>query len=154
MNVPFTFSPSSALKALNLSLKVAILNVRNQIGYNVGKNSGNQARNRNVVAARAKGNGDRNNANEIRRYNCQGIAQKEEARIQLDPEEFDFMAAVDGSTEVHQDEKCYANDIFNMFTQEEQYTDLLKPITEPHQVQQNDINVISVNSSVEEVGEQ
>ncbi|GKE74217.1 hypothetical protein Tco_1536258 [Tanacetum coccineum] len=32
---------------------------------------------------------------------------------------------------------------------EEQYTDLLEPIPEPHQVQQNDSNVISVISNVE-----
>ncbi|GJZ06627.1 hypothetical protein Tco_0540420 [Tanacetum coccineum] len=36
-----------------------------------------------------------------------------------------------------------------MFTQEEQYTKLLKPITEPHQVQQNDSNIISTAYSVE-----
>ncbi|GKB15388.1 hypothetical protein Tco_0849311 [Tanacetum coccineum] len=48
----------------------------------------------------------------------------------------------DGSAEVHLSENCYNNDIFNMFTQEEQYTELLEPIPEPHQVQQNDSNVI------------
>nr|GFA12078.1 hypothetical protein [Tanacetum cinerariifolium] len=40
----------------------------------------------------------------------------------------------DGSAEVHHFENCYDNDIFNMLTQEEQYTELLKPIPEPHQV--------------------
>ncbi|GJW09826.1 reverse transcriptase domain-containing protein [Tanacetum coccineum] len=40
----------------------------------------------------------------------------------------------DGSDEVHHSENCYDNDIFNMFTQEEQYTELLEPIPEPHQV--------------------
>ncbi|GKB92395.1 integrase, catalytic region, zinc finger, CCHC-type containing protein [Tanacetum coccineum] len=58
----------------------------------------------------------------------------------------------DGSAEVHHSENCYDNDIFNMFTQEEQYTELLEPIPEPHQVQQNDSNVISVVSSVEQSG--
>ncbi|GKE33401.1 hypothetical protein Tco_1452723, partial [Tanacetum coccineum] len=38
-------------------------------------------------------------------------------------------------------------------TSEEQYTDLLEHITEPHQVQQNDNNVISKGSSVELSGE-
>ncbi|GJU17620.1 hypothetical protein Tco_1145586 [Tanacetum coccineum] len=57
-----------------------------------------------------------------------------------------------GSAEVHHSENCYNNDIFNMFTQEEQYTELLEPIPEPHQVQQNDSNVISVVSSVEQSG--
>nr|GEZ20331.1 hypothetical protein [Tanacetum cinerariifolium] len=44
----------------------------------------------------------------------------------------------DGSAEVHNYENCYDNEIFYMFTQEEQYTELLKPIHEPHQVPQND----------------
>ncbi|GJV16320.1 hypothetical protein Tco_1361643 [Tanacetum coccineum] len=58
----------------------------------------------------------------------------------------------DGSDEVHHSENCYDNDIFNMFTQEEQDTELLEPITEPHTVQQNNSNVISVESSVEHNG--
>nr|GFB73797.1 ribonuclease H-like domain-containing protein [Tanacetum cinerariifolium] len=90
------------------------------------------------------------------------IAQKEEAGIQFQAEEYDLMAAVadldeieevnancilmanlqqasssgtqtdsapvydsDGSAEVH--ENCENNEIFNMFTQEEQYTELLEP---------------------------
>nr|GEV05114.1 copia protein [Tanacetum cinerariifolium] len=43
----------------------------------------------------------------------------------------------DGSAEVHNYENCYDDEIFNMFTQEEQYTELLKPIPEPHQKQQS-----------------
>ncbi|GJX09119.1 hypothetical protein Tco_0198978 [Tanacetum coccineum] len=58
----------------------------------------------------------------------------------------------DGSAEVHNYDNCYDNEIFNMFTQEEQYTELLEPIPEPHQVQQNDSNVISEVSSVEQDG--
>ncbi|GKA86492.1 ribonuclease H-like domain-containing protein [Tanacetum coccineum] len=58
----------------------------------------------------------------------------------------------DGSAEVHHYDNYYNDDIFNMFTQEEQYTELLEPITEPHQVQQNDSNVISEVSSVEQSG--
>nr|GEY88041.1 hypothetical protein [Tanacetum cinerariifolium] len=38
---------------------------------------------------------------------------------------------IDGSSEVH--ENCDDNEIFNMFTQEKQYTELLKPIPESHQ---------------------
>ncbi|GJT17356.1 retrovirus-related pol polyprotein from transposon TNT 1-94 [Tanacetum coccineum] len=56
----------------------------------------------------------------------------------------------DGSAKVHLSKNCYDNDIFNMFTQEEQYTELLEPIPEPHQVQHNDSNVISAVSSVEQ----
>nr|GEX59295.1 hypothetical protein [Tanacetum cinerariifolium] len=59
----------------------------------------------------------------------------------------------DGSAEVHNYEDCYENDIFNMFTQEEQYTELLEPIHESHQVLQNDNNVISEVTSVEQSGE-
>ncbi|GJW05922.1 hypothetical protein Tco_1568345 [Tanacetum coccineum] len=117
------------------------------------------------------------------------IAQKEEAGIQLQAEEFDLMAAAadldeieevnancilmanlqqastsgtqtdnapvydsDGSAEVHNYDNCYDNEIFNMFTQEEQYTELLEPIPEPHQEQQNDSNVISDFSCVEQEG--
>nr|GEW70229.1 retrovirus-related Pol polyprotein from transposon TNT 1-94 [Tanacetum cinerariifolium] len=59
----------------------------------------------------------------------------------------------DGSGEVHNYEDCYDNEIFNMFTQEEQYTELLKPIPESHQVPHNDNNVISEVTSVEQSGE-
>ncbi|GKB23366.1 integrase, catalytic region, zinc finger, CCHC-type containing protein [Tanacetum coccineum] len=58
----------------------------------------------------------------------------------------------DGSAKVHHYDSCYNNDIFNMFTQEEQYTELLEPILEPHQVQQTDSNVIFVVLSVEQDG--
>nr|GFB72503.1 hypothetical protein [Tanacetum cinerariifolium] len=53
----------------------------------------------------------------------------------------------DGSAGVH--ENYDDNEIFNMFTQEEQYTELLEPIPEPQQVPQNDNNVISENLAVE-----
>ncbi|GKC27527.1 hypothetical protein Tco_1034821, partial [Tanacetum coccineum] len=58
----------------------------------------------------------------------------------------------DGSDEVHNYYNCYDTEKFNMFTQEEHYTELLKAIPEPHQVQQNDSNVISEVSSVEQDG--
>nr|GEX01195.1 putative ribonuclease H-like domain-containing protein [Tanacetum cinerariifolium] len=59
----------------------------------------------------------------------------------------------DGSAEVHNYEDCYDNEIFNIFTQKEQYTELLEPIPESHQVPQNDNNVISEVTSVEQSGE-
>ncbi|GJX40148.1 retrovirus-related pol polyprotein from transposon TNT 1-94 [Tanacetum coccineum] len=191
-------------------------NVGNQHGLIVvlGIANQNPNGNGNVVAAQAEGNAIGNNGNQIRCYNCRGlghlarnctvrprrrdaaylqtqllIAQKEEAGIQLQAEEFDLMAAAadldefeevnanyilmanlqqastsgtqtdkapiydsDGSTEVQLNGNCYDNEIFNMFTQEEQYTDLLEPIPEPHQVQQNDNNVISNVPSVEQNG--
>nr|GFA38394.1 hypothetical protein [Tanacetum cinerariifolium] len=56
----------------------------------------------------------------------------------------------DGSAEVHDYENYDDNEIFNMFTQEEQYTELLEQIPEPHQVPQNDNNVISEVTSMEQ----
>ncbi|GJS82851.1 retrovirus-related pol polyprotein from transposon TNT 1-94 [Tanacetum coccineum] len=97
------------------------------------------------------------------------IAQKEEIGIQLQDEDFDLMDATadldeieesdkapvydsDGSAEVQLHDNCYNDGIFNMFTQEEQYTKLLEPIPEPHHVPQNDSNVIYEVSSVEQGG--
>nr|GEW10962.1 hypothetical protein [Tanacetum cinerariifolium] len=150
---------------------------RIQNGYNTVQNVRNQNGNGNVAATQTEGNGNGNNENQTRCYNCQGvdhyarnctvkqrkgdvsylqtqqqIAQKKKAGIQLTPEEFDFMATADGLTEVHQDENCYNNDIFNMFTQEELYTELLEPISEPNQIHQHNSNVTTVNSSVEQSG--
>nr|GFB19413.1 hypothetical protein [Tanacetum cinerariifolium] len=56
----------------------------------------------------------------------------------------------DGSTEVH--ENYDDNEIFNMFIQEEQYTKLLEPIPELHQVPQNDNDVIPTDTSVAQGG--
>ncbi|GJW94581.1 hypothetical protein Tco_0174253 [Tanacetum coccineum] len=195
-----------------------VQNVRNLNGLivvpGIANPNANPNGNGNVIAARVEGNDNRNNENQIRCYNYRGlghlarnytviprkrdaaylqtqllIAQKEEAWIPLQAEEFDFIAVVgyldkikevnakcilmanlqqvltsgthidkapiyglDGSVEVHEYDKCYNNEIFNMFTQEEQYTELLEPILEQHQVQQNDNNVISVVLSVEQSG--
>ncbi|GKE81210.1 hypothetical protein Tco_1551210, partial [Tanacetum coccineum] len=152
----------------------SIQNVGNQNGL-PGIVNQNPNGNGNVVAARAEGNANGNNGNQIRCYNYRGlghlarnctvrprrrdvaylqtqllIAQKEEAGIQLQAEEFDLMAAAADLDEI--EEVNSNNDIFNMFTQEEQYTELLEPIPEPHQVQQNDSNVISEVSSIEQSG--
>ncbi|GJU02819.1 retrovirus-related pol polyprotein from transposon TNT 1-94 [Tanacetum coccineum] len=194
----------------------SVQNVGNQNGLIVVLGIANQNPNGigNVVAAWAEGNAIGNNGNQIRCYNCKGlghlarnctvrprrrdaaylqtqllIAQKEEAGIQLQTEEFDLMAITadldeikevnvncilmanlqqastsgtqtdkapvydsNGSAEVHNYDNCYDNEIFNMFTQEEQYTELLEPIPEPQQVQQNDSNVIYEVSSMEQDG--
>nr|GEY60572.1 hypothetical protein [Tanacetum cinerariifolium]GEY60588.1 hypothetical protein [Tanacetum cinerariifolium] len=167
----------------------------------------------NVVAVRTKGTG---NGNQARCYNCRGlghiarnctarprrrdaaylqtqllIAQKEEARIQLQVEEFDFMAVAgdlnqieevnancilmanlqhastsgtqldkapvydtNGSAEAQLNDNCYGNEIYNMFTQEEQYTNLLEPIPKPQLVPQNDNHVTSVDPSMVQSGEE
>nr|GEU64287.1 retrovirus-related Pol polyprotein from transposon TNT 1-94 [Tanacetum cinerariifolium] len=57
-----------------------------------------------------------------------------------------------GSAEVQLNDNCYDNEIFNMFTQEEQYMDLLEPIPEPQLVTQNDNNVTYVALSMVQSG--
>nr|GFC19880.1 hypothetical protein [Tanacetum cinerariifolium] len=190
-----------------------VQNIGNQNGLIGVPGNANQNLNGsgNLVAARAEGNAAGHNENQIRCYNCRGvghfarncmvrprrkdaaylqtqllIAQKEEAGIKLQAEEFDLMAVVvdldkteevnascilmanlqqastsgsqsdktpvydsDGLAEVHDYENYDDNDIFNMFTQEEQYTELLEPIHEQHQVPQNENNVISENLEIE-----
>nr|GEZ36595.1 hypothetical protein [Tanacetum cinerariifolium] len=190
-----------------------IINQNGLIGV-PGNANQNLNGNGNLVAARAEGNAAGHNGNQIRCYNCRGvghfarnctvrprrrdvaylqtqllIAQKEEAGIQLQAEEFDLMAATadldeieevnancilmanlqqpltsgtqtdkapiydsNGSAEVHEYKNCYDNEIFHMFTQEEQYTKLLEPIPKQHQVPQNDNNVIFEVTSVEPSG--
>nr|GEZ89684.1 hypothetical protein [Tanacetum cinerariifolium] len=173
---------------------------------NVGKPNGLMGvqGNGNLVAVRAEGNAAGLNGNQKdtvadcskgRGMNPTSskrtqllIAQKEEAGIQLQAEEYDLMVTAadldeieevnancilmanlqqastsstqtdsapvydtDGSAEVH--ENCDDNEIFNMFTQEEQYTELLKPIPESHEVPQNDNDVISEDTGVEQSGE-
>nr|GEY26924.1 retrovirus-related Pol polyprotein from transposon TNT 1-94 [Tanacetum cinerariifolium] len=128
---------------------------RNQNGLVVVPGITNQSGTGNVVAARAEGTGIRNQA---RCYNYRGlghiarncttrpkrrdaaylqtqllIAQKKEAGIQLQTEEFDFMAAACDLEEIEE---------------EEQYTNLLEPIPEPQLVPQNDNHVTSVAPSM------
>nr|GEY49638.1 hypothetical protein [Tanacetum cinerariifolium] len=105
-------------------------NVRNQVAQNPRvQNDGNQnqIRNGNLVAVRAEGNAAGHNGNQIRCYNYKGlghfardctvrpmrrdaaylqtqllIAQKEEARIQLQAEEYDLMAAAADLDEIEE----------------------------------------------------
>nr|GEU29446.1 hypothetical protein [Tanacetum cinerariifolium] len=127
----------------------------NQNGLVVILGIANQSGTSNVVATRAEGTGIRNQA---RCYNCKGLGhitrnctarprrrdaayiqtqllidQKEEAGIQLQAEEFDFMAAAGDLDEIEE---------------EEQYTDLLEPIPKPQLVPQNDNHVTSVVPSM------
>ncbi|GJY03768.1 retrovirus-related pol polyprotein from transposon TNT 1-94 [Tanacetum coccineum] len=116
-------------------------NRENQFRQYVGQNGGNQNRNCNVVVARAKGNAIGNNG------------------IQLQAEEFDLMVATADLDEIEEvNAKCIlmANlqqaSTFGTQTDRAPYTELLEPIPEPHQVQQNDSNVIYEVSSVEQDG--
>ncbi|GKA74209.1 hypothetical protein Tco_0780511 [Tanacetum coccineum] len=104
-----------------------IQNIRNQNGLSVISGIANQHGNGNVVAARAEGNGNGINGNPIRCYNCQGIAQKEQAGIQLTSEEFDFVAAAGACEETERANANYGS-------------------------AENDSNVISAVSSMEQGG--
>nr|GEW26036.1 hypothetical protein [Tanacetum cinerariifolium] len=144
-----------------------IQNVGNQNGLIGVPDNANQNPNGNgnIIAARVEGNATGHNDNQIRCYNYRGEASTSGTQIDKAPvydsdgseastsgTQIDKAPVYDsdGSVEVHNYEDCYDNEIFNMFTQEEQYTELLKPIPELHQVPQNDNNVISEVSSVEQ----
>nr|GEX18920.1 hypothetical protein [Tanacetum cinerariifolium] len=136
--------------------------------YNVGNHNGiigvqrngnqNQIGNGNLVAARAEGNAAGQNGNQIRyldeikevNANCILMANLQQASTSGTQTDSAPVYDTDGSAEVH--ENCDDNEIFNMFTQEEQYIELLEPIPS-HQVPQNDNDVISEDTSVEQVGE-
>nr|GEX96770.1 integrase, catalytic region, zinc finger, CCHC-type, peptidase aspartic, catalytic [Tanacetum cinerariifolium] len=179
----------------------------NQQGYNAWQNGGIQVAQNAVQNLGAQNGGNQNglvvvpgiaNQNGTARPRIRDtaylqtqllIAQKEEAWIQLQAEEFDFVAAAgdldeieeinancilmanlphastsgtqldkasiydtNGSAEVQLNDNCYDNKIFNMFTQEEQYTDLLEPIHEPQLVPHNDNDVTFVAASMVQSG--
>nr|GEW23053.1 hypothetical protein [Tanacetum cinerariifolium] len=131
-------------------------NVGNLNGYNDVQNVGNQkeeagiqlqAEEFDLMAAAA----DLDEIEEVN-ANCILMANLQQASTSGTQTDKAPVYDSDGSAEVHNYEDCYDNEIFNMFTQEEQYTELLEPIPEPHQVPQNDNNVISKVSSVEQCG--
>ncbi|GJY70179.1 retrovirus-related pol polyprotein from transposon TNT 1-94 [Tanacetum coccineum] len=156
-----------------------VQNVGNQNRVIVVPGITHQNGNGNVVATQAEGNSNGNNGNQIRCYHCKGlghlarnctvrprrrdaaylqtqllIAQKEEAGIQLHAEEFDLMVAaanLDETEEVNANCILMAN-LQQASTSEKQYTELLEPIPEPHQVPQNDSNAVSEVSGVEQGG--
>nr|GEU38757.1 hypothetical protein [Tanacetum cinerariifolium] len=151
-------------------------NAGNLAGYNDVIGNQNQITNGNLVVARAEGNAAGQNGNQIRCYNCRGVEEYDLMAAAADLDEIEELNAncilmanlqqastsgtqtdsapiydTDESAEVH--EICDDNEIFNMFTQEEQYTELLEPILKSHQVPQNDNDVISEDTSVEQGGE-
>nr|GEY13552.1 retrotransposon protein, putative, unclassified [Tanacetum cinerariifolium] len=130
----------------NSQIAQPVMNVsQDRQTLNVGGNGGNQF-------------GQRRDADYLQTQLL--IAQKEEAGIQLQTEEFDFMAAADKapiydtdvSAKVQLNDNYYDNEIFNMFTQEEHYTNLLEPIPEPQLVSQNDNHVTSIAPSMVQSG--
>nr|GEW33721.1 putative reverse transcriptase domain-containing protein [Tanacetum cinerariifolium] len=159
---------SSNLRNRQIAQPVQILriqNVGNQNGLIVVSRNANQNPNGNgnLVAARAKGNATGINAEEfdlmaatadldkIEEVNANNILMANLQQASTSGTQTDKALVHDsnGSAEVHNYENCYDNETFNMFTQEEQYTELLEPIRKPHQVPHNDNNVISEPNLVE-----
>ncbi|GJY71609.1 retrovirus-related pol polyprotein from transposon TNT 1-94 [Tanacetum coccineum] len=143
----------------NAVQNLGIQNVGNQNGLIVVSGIANQNlnsdRNGNVVATWAEGNAIRDNDLEgIKEVNANCILMVNLQQASTSGTQTDKAPVYDsdGSAEVHEYENCYNNEIFNMFTQEEQYIEILDPIPEPHQVQQNDSNIISALSNVEQGG--
>ncbi|GJY75989.1 retrovirus-related pol polyprotein from transposon TNT 1-94 [Tanacetum coccineum] len=122
---------SDPTTAMNMALNPGVLNVRNQNGLvvvpGIASPNVNQNGNGNVVAAWVEGNGNMNNINQIRCYNCRGlghlarnctirpgrmdaaylqtqflIAQKEEVGIQLQAKEFELMVVVEDLDEIEE----------------------------------------------------
>nr|GEV50213.1 hypothetical protein [Tanacetum cinerariifolium] len=181
-----------AQPVMNMSQDRQIQNVRGNGVQNGGNQNGlvvilgiaNQSGSGNIVTAMAEGTG---NGNQARCYNCRGlghisrnctarpkrrdaaylqtqllIAQKEEVRIQLQAEEFDYMAAAGDLDEIKEVNANYIlmenlQHVSTSVTQldkapEEQYTDLLEPIFEPQLVPHNDYQITSVAPSMVQSG--
>nr|GEX06233.1 hypothetical protein [Tanacetum cinerariifolium] len=110
----------------NQVVQNAVQNVRNQNGRIVVPGITNQNGNDNVVVVRTEGNANGNNSNQIRCYNCRGLGHLARNCIKT-------------STSGTQTDKAPVYDSDGSA----EYTELLDPIPEPHQVPQNDSNVIS-----------
>nr|GEY32404.1 hypothetical protein [Tanacetum cinerariifolium] len=110
-------------------------NAGNLNGYNAVQNVGNQVaqnprvqnvRNQNGLIG-VQGNGNRNqigNGNLMAEVNANCILMANLQQASSSGTQTDSTPVYDSdrSTEVHEYENCYNNEIFNMFTQEEQYT--------------------------------
>ncbi|GKF58497.1 hypothetical protein Tco_0172034 [Tanacetum coccineum] len=140
---------------MNAVQNPGVQNVKNQneliVVPGIANLNANHNGNGNVVATRVEGDLDEIEEVIANRILMANLQQASTSGTQTDNAPF---YDSDGSTELHHYENCYNNDIFNMFTQEEQYTELLDSMTEPHMIQQNNSNVIFVESSVEHNGEQ
>nr|GEV28450.1 hypothetical protein [Tanacetum cinerariifolium] len=121
--------------AQNAVQNSGVQNGGNQNGLVVVLGIANKNGTSNIVVARAEARPRRRDAAylQIRLL----ITQKEEIGIQLQAEEFDFMAAAGDLDEIQE---------------EEQYTDLLEPILKPQLVPQNDNHVTSVAPSMVQSG--
>nr|GEX17746.1 retrovirus-related Pol polyprotein from transposon TNT 1-94 [Tanacetum cinerariifolium] len=103
----------------------------------------------NVGAARVEGT---RIGNQAKCYNCRGLGYiaRNCTHASTSGTQHDKAPVydTDGSAEVQLNDNCYDNELFNMFTQEEQYTDLLEPIPEPQLVPHNDNHVTSIALSM------
>ncbi|GJQ92921.1 hypothetical protein Tco_0004060 [Tanacetum coccineum] len=126
-----------------------VQNVRNQnrlfVVPGIANPNANQNRNGNVVAARVEGDLD-----EIEEVNENFIlmANLQQASTSGTHTDNASLYDSDGLAEVHHYDNCYINDIFNMSLKRSSILSYSSP--EPHQVQQNDNDVISAVSSVEQ----
>nr|GEX63640.1 hypothetical protein [Tanacetum cinerariifolium] len=121
-----------------------VQNVGNQNGLIGVPENANKNGNGNLVAARAEGNAAGHNGNQIRCYNCRDLDEIEEVNANCI-----LMANLQqASTSGTQTDKAPVYDSDGSA----EYTELLEPIPEPHQEPQNNNNVISEDSSVEQSG--
>nr|GFA07813.1 hypothetical protein [Tanacetum cinerariifolium] len=156
----------------NLNGYNAVQNVRNQVAQNprvqnVGNQNGsigvqgnenqNQIGNGNIVAVRAEGNAARHNGNQIRCYNCRGLGHfardctvRPRRRVAVDclegrgrnPTSSTRQATSSGTQT--DSAPVYDSD------GSAEYTELLESISESHQLPQNDNEVISEDTGVEQ----
>ncbi|GKB30036.1 retrovirus-related pol polyprotein from transposon TNT 1-94 [Tanacetum coccineum] len=94
-------------------------------------------------------------------YNCRGLGHlarncnirtEDEGDAAISSDSDILMKIEEVNANLDEIEEVNANCILMANLQQEQYTELLEPILEPHQVHQNDSNVISEVSSVEQSG--
>ncbi|GJS88030.1 hypothetical protein Tco_0770666 [Tanacetum coccineum] len=124
---------------------LGVQNVGNQNGVIVVSGTVNQNRNGNVVATRAKGNASGNN-------DSVADCQKEEARIQLQAEEFDLIA---GAMDLDEIEEVNANYILMANLQQASTSGTptdKAPVYDSDRIAENDSNVSSRVSGVEQEG--
>nr|GFB20918.1 hypothetical protein [Tanacetum cinerariifolium] len=129
----------------NAVQNLRVQNVRNQNGLIGVQRNGNQ--NGNLVAVRAEGNASGQNGNQIRCYNCRGVAYLVEIK-EVNTNCILMANLQQASTSGTQTNSAPVYDTDGSA----EYTELLEPIPEPHKVLQNDNNVISEVSSVEQRG--
>nr|GEU97521.1 hypothetical protein [Tanacetum cinerariifolium] len=132
----------------NLNRYNDLQNVRNRVVQNAVKNL--RVQNMEIRMARAKGNAAGHNGNQIRCYNCRG---KEEAGIQLQAEEFDLMVAVVDLDEIKDlNANCILMANLQQASTSGTQTDKA-PVYDTNGSAENDNNVISEVTSVEQSGE-